>query len=128
VNERAFLLPLESLSPNPNLRISINLPKLHPKYETPERHYVPGCDPPPFIITRRLRQAYHGVESNTGDLRVEWVQDFPILWDCDSDEDLEEEEAIERKMWEKGENVEQEVSTASSHLNMLRTMSPRNTN
>lgn len=40
VNERAFLLPLTHFSVVSSLDIHVNLPKLHPKYEDPTRHFL----------------------------------------------------------------------------------------
>jgi len=44
VNERAILSPLTPLTSISNLNISVNLPKLHPHLERPDRHF--GEDSP----------------------------------------------------------------------------------
>jgi hypothetical protein len=64
VNERALLSHLIPLSTLSNLKITLDFPKLHPKFETPDRHFTTASDPPPFPIHRRLRQRYHGMERN----------------------------------------------------------------
>jgi hypothetical protein len=107
VNERAFLAPLHTLlTANPHLQIHVSLPKLHPKYESPERHFVHDCAPPPYRITRRLRQRFHAVRQGTRYYK-NWVPDFPITYEIDSsDEELETVEERERQWWQKGVDVE----------------------
>jgi len=114
VNERAFLSPLNALkSTLPNLTITINLPKLHPKYEKPERHYTPYTSPPrDFSITRRTRQTSHALTNRHGEWCVDYIPDFPILscHEFDSDSEAEERtEAFERMLWERGDDVEEYV-------------------
>lgn len=65
--------------------------------------------PPPFMITRRLRQCYHGVRVKDGGFRVRYKQDFPILYEDSSDEDFKMVERKERRMWERGEDVAAKV-------------------
>ncbi|KAH7065907.1 hypothetical protein BKA63DRAFT_524855 [Paraphoma chrysanthemicola] len=120
VNERAFLHPLEALSTSPNLDITANLPKLHPRYESPDRHYMQTTPAPPFTITRRLRQSEHAVQVKGGEFRVKSAQDFPILFEDDSDEDLEEVERRERRMWERGEDVEAKANAISPWMHVFR--------
>jgi hypothetical protein len=121
VNERAVLSPLAPLaspSNNPHLDVSINLPKLHPKWETPDRHFTKDSPPLPIAIHRRYRQRYHGVEQKDGSLRVQYESDFPVLHEFAEFvgmpmEDVEENERIK---WEIGEDPLQE----------LRDMDPQN--
>jgi hypothetical protein len=75
VNERTTLSPLQSLANLPTLDISINLLKLHPKYETAERHFTTNSAPSSLLIHRRYRQRYH---SNDG-VNVQHEPDFPVL-------------------------------------------------
>ncbi|KAH5130171.1 hypothetical protein HBH70_194970 [Parastagonospora nodorum] len=104
VNERAFLAPLETLAANSDLNIIVNLPKLHPKYESQDRHFTIYSTPPSFTITRRLRQSYYAFSRGDSDqLLVRFAQDFPTLYQHGVD-DLEEVEQRERKMWENGED------------------------
>jgi len=110
VNERALLSHLMPLSTLPNLVITLDCPKLHPKFETPDRHFTTTGSPPPFPIHRRLRQRYHCVET---DDRVGVIEnpDFPILlpyvhdyvWPGKTKQEMEE---VERDMWKNGEDVE----------------------
>jgi hypothetical protein len=109
VNERAFLAPLETLAANSDLNITVNLPKLHPKYESKDRHFTVYSTPPSFTITRRLRQSYYAfIRGDSDQLLVRFAQDFPILYQHGVD-DLEEVEQRERKMWENGEDVSAEL-------------------
>lgn len=109
VNERAFLAPLEILAANSDLNITVNLPKLHPKYESQDRHFTAFGNPPSFIITRRLRQFYHAFISSASDkFLVRFAQDFPTIYQHGVD-NLEEVEQRERKMWENGEDVNAEL-------------------
>ena len=112
VNERAILSPLVELAHTHTMNISIILPKLHPGYETPERHFTPHSPAPPFTLTRRLRQRYHGVDLGEGRFHVEYKADFPIMWEDDSDDsddDLPTAEATERALWKNGVDVEELV-------------------
>ncbi|KAH7067752.1 hypothetical protein FB567DRAFT_541629 [Paraphoma chrysanthemicola] len=120
VSERSFLHPLSPLSASPNLAIVVNLPKLHPRYESPERHYMHTTPPPPFVITRRLRQSEHGVRMKGGGFKVKSAQDFPILFEDSSDEDLEVVERVERGMWERGEDVEAEANALPPWMHVYR--------
>jgi hypothetical protein len=81
VNERAALSPLVSLCNSPHLQVSANLPKLHPKWETSDRHFTEYSNPPPLPIRRRYRQRHHGVEDENGGLKVVSRPDFPILYE-----------------------------------------------
>jgi len=110
VNERAFLSTLDTLVPL-GLDISVNLPKLHPVYETPDRHFTHRSARPPYTIARRLRQCVHAVQDDNGEFHDEVKHGFPILWLDDSDEELEEVEQKEREMWENGVDVEAVVRT-----------------
>ncbi|KAF2176893.1 hypothetical protein K469DRAFT_812277 [Zopfia rhizophila CBS 207.26] len=106
VNERAVLSPLAPLSNNPNLDISIDLPKLHPKWENPDRHFTEDSPPLTLTIHRRYRQRYHGVESSDGSIDAKHDPDFPILYEV---ADLyymtmEIVEEMERASWQRGED------------------------
>ena len=79
VNERAVLSPLTTLRNNPNLDLLIDLPKLHPKWETTNRHFVDSHSP--LTIHRRYRQRYHGIEQSDSTVRGKHVPDFPITYE-----------------------------------------------
>lgn len=106
VNERAFLRPLHDIANKPSPHISVNLPKTHPKHENFERHFLPSCDPPPFTITRRLRQGQHAVPGRKGMLNVKDIPDFPESYSGEDSEDdadfdrLAHAEMCERRVWE----------------------------
>jgi hypothetical protein len=106
VNERAVLSPLVSLSSNPELDVSINLPKLHPKWEAPERHFTEDSPQLPIAIHRRYRQRYHGVEDSNANLCVKFESDFPICYEVADLEEwtIEEVEELERESWERGDD------------------------
>jgi hypothetical protein len=105
VNERAILSPLASLSSNPNLDFSINLPKLHPKWEAPERHFTKDSPRLPIAIQRRYRRRHHGVEDSNGNLCVRYRPDFPVMHEAAEmlGIPVEEIEEKERASWERGE-------------------------
>jgi len=117
VNERAVLSPLAPLSNNPNLDISIDLPKLHPKWENPDQHFTEDSPPLTLTIHRRYRQRYHGIESSDGSIRVEYDPDFPILHELALMEDMtvEEVEEIERTSWKRGEDPYREFLDPWTH-------------
>ncbi|KAH7353174.1 hypothetical protein BKA66DRAFT_613645 [Pyrenochaeta sp. MPI-SDFR-AT-0127] len=109
VSERAFLAPLnELLAANPELKVYVNLPFLHPHYETPKNHFVPKGPPPPYTIGRRLRQRLHALTFRT-EIHEIWVADFPIMYKGLPGENLERKVEFERMLWEKGHDVEEEV-------------------
>jgi hypothetical protein len=113
VNERAFLAPFDTIAAvRPELKITVDLPLLHPKLESWERHFVPGCSPPAYVIERRVRQRWHAVRIQDAGLGVRYVSDFPILCEGEwsSDDSLETTQREEREMWKSGVDVEQEVS------------------
>jgi hypothetical protein len=111
VNERAVLSPLASLSNKPDLIVSVNLPKLHPKWETADRHLTKDSAPLPLPIQRRYRQQYRGVKQANGSFRVQEVLDFPVLdiFTEILEITMEEVEEMERGMWERGEDPMQEL-------------------
>lgn len=108
VNERGILSPIERLAEENDLETSVILPKLHPKLETPDRHYCEGSSAPAFEIRRVLRQRYHAEGHGKG---VTYRADFPILPDDSDYEDEDDDdppaelERWERSLWEKGVNV-----------------------
>ncbi|KAH7083727.1 hypothetical protein FB567DRAFT_529793 [Paraphoma chrysanthemicola] len=116
VNERILLSPVDRLATISNLDIAIALPRLHPKYTTPERHFFGGSAPVGAAIKRRYRQRYHGIRSRSGVLEVRYEPDFPVLhdmgefWGFNTDE-LEEMETNEWKwssphdMWRLREGI-----------------------
>ncbi|KAF2122556.1 hypothetical protein BDV96DRAFT_639136 [Lophiotrema nucula] len=77
VNERDIASSIEALSVmRPNTTVSINLPNLHPKYETPERHFMDDESASSSLeITRRERQSYFADSSNDGSVIRKF--DFP---------------------------------------------------
>ncbi|ORY08472.1 hypothetical protein BCR34DRAFT_569889 [Clohesyomyces aquaticus] len=125
INERAALAPLEPLGDIPNLCVSVNLPKLHPRRDSAEMHFTENSPPSKLAIIRRYRQRYHCVTLRDGRHMVERRADFPQLsWltaynEC-SESDLaelgllksdigtvEEIEEMERTAWQRGVNLSQ---------------------
>ncbi|KAF2472458.1 uncharacterized protein BDR25DRAFT_341858 [Lindgomyces ingoldianus] len=90
VNERAFLTPLftMTLRTNPDLAISINLPKPNPRYQSPDRHLlwdsleVLGTGQKSgsgrIRIIRRDRQRQSPVNWLDGTARINWRSDLSI--------------------------------------------------
>lgn len=111
VNERAVLSPLASLTNIPNLEVYINLPKLHPKWESPHRHFTENSSPLPLAIHRRYRQRYHGIENSDGSIRLEHKADFPEMYQLtywpEDPMTIEEVEEMERRSWSEGEELTQ---------------------
>jgi hypothetical protein len=66
VNERAIVSFLTPLAILPGLDITVDLPKLHPKLETPERHFTDNSPPPPFPTNQILRQRCFGEDNGRG--------------------------------------------------------------
>jgi hypothetical protein len=118
VNERAILAPIEALkTSNPGLKLVCVLPKVHPRIEDRQRHYLGDEDntgnseesSSRLEIHRILRQRYRVVERSTGYKYVIYAQDFPHILDnplCDC-MSLAEKEEFEGTMWRAGENVDQ---------------------
>ncbi|KAK6851484.1 hypothetical protein PG995_011609 [Apiospora arundinis] len=67
--------------------VVVDLPKLHPRYETPERHFMPGSSPPPpasVEIHRRQRHFRFGMEEEGLDgprIGIVNSADFPTYYD-----------------------------------------------
>jgi hypothetical protein len=120
VNEHAVLSPLASLGNSPNLEYSIDLPKLHPKWESPHRHFTEDSPPSPLAIHRRYRQRYHGIEKSDGIICVEYSADFPALpelvyWDEENPLAMEEVEEAERRSWRAGVDPLQDLCREEGH-------------
>jgi hypothetical protein len=110
VNERATLSPLVVLRTNPDLHVSVNLPKLHPKWESPDKHFTDDSPPSPIVIRRRYRQRCHAVSSEDGGLQEKHEPDFPVLYelgDWDENSTMEEVERHERETWKAGDDPRQ---------------------
>jgi hypothetical protein len=123
VNEKAILEPLLAhLSDNQrSLQVTVTLPKLHPKFEEEDRHYVDGQLPGTVYLHRVLRQMYWNNPGAGGHASVEYKPDFPFflelidIFDCS----LEELENMERRHWKAGADMEREAREL---------MEPRNEN
>lgn len=110
VNERAFFSSLESLA-ELLLEVEIHLPKLHPAFETRERHFLDNKIGS-FLIDRRIREHLHCV----GDSSLVYELDFPIMYGSGheffkanfsaTNNELEEKE---RRDWKNGVDVKREL-------------------
>jgi hypothetical protein len=105
VNEQAILSPWESLASDTSLDFSINLPKLHPKWETPERHFIEDKTLLGTVICRRFRQRYYRIEGDIAPFLVQHKPDFPILYFFEElwEMSMEDVEEMERHEWECGD-------------------------
>lgn len=108
VNERAALSYLEAIQ-RPNINISINLPKLHPKWESAQRHFLRDDVRTPMRIHRRNRQRVHGIVHSDGRMETLWAPDFPVALELmyfdhgKTEEDRQANiEALERDWWKDG--------------------------
>lgn len=110
VNERALLSPLSSLFQAQGLNVSFSLPKLHPKLEQEDRHFVQGT-PLCFVLHRRVRQRYHGIKSVQGTGEIVRKADVPFLLGIVDfvDMTMAEIEEEERAVWESGLDAEDMV-------------------
>ena len=116
VNERVVLAPMEALKTiNPELELVCALPKVHPKVEDRQRHYLPGDEEDESFSSSRLefhrflRQRYRVLEDAiTGDQRIIYVTDFPhIVGNPNFDNwSLAEKESMESAMWRSGTDVD----------------------
>ncbi|KAI0431604.1 hypothetical protein F5Y09DRAFT_184541 [Xylaria sp. FL1042] len=94
-----------------HLDVIVNLPKLHPGMAKPDSHFTQDNSPPPFTIHRRVRQRWHCIEKESGELGVDYSPDFPIMEMSREFENafqfsLEFIEEYERRLWESGIDVE----------------------
>ena len=115
VNERAVLSQFEPLASNSDLDMCFELPKLHPKLETPQRHYIADetvndssfTSLFPLKIRRILRQRYQSMKSGTGHYQTIYAQDFPhcVGHPLSKDWSLATMEQWEGDMWRSGEDV-----------------------
>jgi hypothetical protein len=103
VNERAVLNPLASLlHDHSRLSLEIRLPKLHPKYENSERHFLQNSSALALTIVREYRQREHAIMSNDGSFRLKHEPDFPVCYELaemGSTMTMEEIEQMERRSW-----------------------------
>ncbi|KAK4113247.1 hypothetical protein N656DRAFT_778773 [Canariomyces notabilis] len=117
VDERAILAPMEALrTSNPSLELVCVLPKLHPRIEDRQRHYL-SVDvdeeeesPSRLVVHRFMRQRYRVVEDrDTGDKTVTIVPDFPVLYKHPlfDGRPLLDVEDYERALWRSGLDVRQ---------------------
>ncbi|KAB5554875.1 hypothetical protein GE09DRAFT_142479 [Coniochaeta sp. 2T2.1] len=115
VNERAILGPMEVLKKsNPGLELVCVLPKVHPKIEDRQRHYLPEdeegeASSSRLHIHRVLRQRYRVVTNGAGSKYVTYVKDFPhILGNPVFDNmSLAEKEKSEARFWRRGVDINQ---------------------
>jgi hypothetical protein len=112
ISERAILSPIISLHSIASLNVTINIPMLHPKYETPDQHFTPNSALPTFTIQRRYRQRYHAMADRDGQLSPRYVPDFPVLHELHEMDEwgmtAEQMEEMERESWLRGEDPVQE--------------------
>ena len=108
LDERALISPFLVLSNNPKLDMTLNLPKLHPKYENQYQHFFKPSLPAGVMIHRRYRQRYHGVDTEPLGIRVHHDADFPVMYELmgfpELEYTLETLEEWERGEWEAGED------------------------
>jgi hypothetical protein len=107
IDERAVLSDLQPLTRLPSLDFCIDLP----------RHCEDDKPLHPFTINRRLRQRYYGYTDHRGRLLVSTKFDFPMLEvGLFGFEDLDQAqlEELERKMWRKGVDIEEEILSEPS--------------
>jgi hypothetical protein len=102
VNERAMLSPLVSLASRQNLNVSIDFPKRHPRWETPERHSTDNHLSLSIAIHRQYRQRFRVVKGGIDNDCVKYEPDFPIMYEFPEWDDvsIEEVEEGERICWE----------------------------
>ncbi|KAF2116813.1 hypothetical protein BDV96DRAFT_598659 [Lophiotrema nucula] len=108
VNERAVLAPFTPIFRNTHLTTTQSLPKLHPKFEKEQRHFVHESQAP-CQLQRRLRRRVHTWETVNGREIPVLKADFPFSWDI-YDKSIEETEAQERVDWMNGIDVEKRVN------------------
>jgi hypothetical protein len=126
VNEKALLEPLlANLSDTqPSLQVTVTLPKLHPKFEQEDRHYIDGQLPGTARLHRVLRQMYWKNPGTRGRGFVEYKPDFPFLLEFIDlfEYSLEELEYMERGHWKAGDDMEQEarelMTPRNEHMNI----------
>jgi len=111
VNEKAVLFPFASFTKTFGFDMSFDLPKLHPTWATPQRHFVEksSC---PIEIHRRYRQRKHAIMEHDGSIIVKYEPDFPVLYgltDLNKPITVEELENMERRQWEAGNDPYQEL-------------------
>jgi hypothetical protein len=118
VNERKLLSPLLTQLSTTGIDVSIIFPKLHPRYEREDRHFINKPLGRSVQLHRKLRQAYFVQETGQGEIEIEIVekQDFPIWRDFFTDISLAEIEAFERRGWENGRDMDAEYQVITDDL------------
>lgn len=106
INERAVLASFTTHPSSHNIEFLITLPKLHPKWETPERHFTEDSLHGTLSIRRVHRLRHFIVEIEGGGVELAYKPDFPTLYnmvgrieECLTMEKFEE---CEREFWNDG--------------------------
>ncbi|KAF2692021.1 hypothetical protein K458DRAFT_411703 [Lentithecium fluviatile CBS 122367] len=131
VNEHVALSPVASLAARSHakLDIAVDLPKLHPKYEEPARHFIEDSPAPPFPIQRRIRQRIHAdIHANKIFHKDDFpftheMNDFLIEWngmtvpnDMSYSEFAQYQEDQERNAWKEGRDPYQEMKDEQKYV------------
>jgi len=125
VNERRVLAPIASFIQATKISIMVVLPKLHPRYETQNRHFrEEDTDSLSLCITRRVRQKCHAWRDYKGTwlitrsrydtfpMTVFFTSEFPEL---NPAEDYHELEQGELERWKRGEDPTDWVRSRLTH-------------
>ncbi|KAI0813821.1 hypothetical protein GGR55DRAFT_636041 [Xylaria sp. FL0064] len=127
----------------PHVNVVVNLPKLHPGVARPDSHFTELDSPSSFTIQRRIRQRWHCIEEENGELHAKYSPNFPIMemsrefvqfileYERVTQTPLEQVEEYERGLWETGVDVEAmwereitELSEPAASLRALEHTSP----
>jgi hypothetical protein len=121
VNERALLSSILTYLSATAITTTIILLRLHPVYESPDRHFTTDELGKNLYLYRKLRQRWYSEVDRSGDVDVVHKPDFPIAIDAFDDMTIVEAEMWERKHWREGRDVEAMVRelTEPSNQNIM---------
>jgi hypothetical protein len=115
VNERRLLSPLLTQLSTTGIDVSVILPKLHPRHEREDRHFISKPLGTFVQLHRQLRQEYYVQETSQGDIEIVTKLDFPFFQDFFPGMPLAEIEAWERKLWDCGRDMEAEYEEETKY-------------
>jgi hypothetical protein len=120
VNECKLLSDILTWLATTDINVSIILPNLHPLYEREDRHLMEKQLGRSIQLHRTLRQRYHVHEVGPGVGEIFFKPDFPLYYDLQDAEEgsLGEFEAIERRQWKEGVDVELGYRDLVNHRNV----------
>ncbi|OAL49098.1 hypothetical protein IQ07DRAFT_645098 [Pyrenochaeta sp. DS3sAY3a] len=114
VNEMYLLDPFRKFLETKNRDLLVILPKLHPRWEDPERHFMEG-NMTAFPLLRHVRQRFHAMPTRSKYWIVEFKPDFPFLLGVPQ-RTMQEIEDAERELMKTHGSLQYVVEREYAHM------------